>query len=123
MPLLRPKAGVHETSDAKIQKEVMTQMIERIGRILMVARGCNQKGGAAEGDRFPCPFCSWDLDAKEESGCFSWAAKILTEIREPTEAMLTGALIPIIRDPSLLDGDARELVRALYSSAIDAALK
>ncbi len=65
----------------------MSEMSERVARLLMVARGCDEADSAAK-VAFPCPFCHWSKEAKEESGCVVWAEKIIAAMREPTEAML-----------------------------------
>lgn len=45
---------------------------DKVAAILREARGCEHS--------FPCGFCNWDLESKEESGCLTWADKILEAI-------------------------------------------
>ena len=61
-------------ADVKLTPE---QRADRIAGALMKLRGCDGAGCSAEGGAVPCPFCFWPLDADEESGCYTWAEKII----------------------------------------------
>jgi|GEM_PF-5489367 len=97
----------------------MSEMVERVARLLREARGC-EAPSIMQGDVIPCPFCRWgsDEDGKphEETGCFWWAERIIEAMREPTEAMLEAGA----------EGsgeDSRGVATGAWNAMIEAALK
>lgn len=66
----------------------MSEMVDRVAVVIAKARGCFDLDSAMAQTGFPCPFCLWDEEAKEESGCQFWAEQIIALMREPTLPMV-----------------------------------
>lgn len=73
--------------------ENMSEMVERVAALIATSRGCDDPESAKSksGGEMPCPFCLWDIEAEEESGCVTWARKMIAAMREPAEAQILAA--------------------------------
>jgi hypothetical protein len=86
----------------------MSEMVDRVARVLY----------ALYSDH------NWDQQnsAMHELN-FERARAAIEAMREPTEEGILNGLVPVVRDPKLLQGDARELVKAIWQGVIDEALE